>query len=428
MSISPDLIHLIITTVFSFLVGMELKTYRQQFHPHAEKFFFGTARTYTFIGILGYLFYRIDTAHLSAYIAVLITLSLLYAMLYLQKLKEGKASILPYAIMLCVYAFGPMTQLFPLWMPALLFVMVVFILNAKQPLQHFSNDVNMHEFETLGKMVLLSAVILPLLPDAKVIPYLPISPFKIWLAVVVISAISYGGYLVQKYFFPNKGYFLTGIFGGTYSSTATTVVLARKAKKSGDNPVIDAAIIAATSMMYLRLIVVAMVFNLDVARSVSLPFLAMAAAGMLIALFYMKRGERREVKPDFVDKNPLELGTAFIFAILFVIMMVVTHFVTAHYGKSGLEILSFAVGFTDIDPFILSLLTGKYTVTHIQIISAIMIAAGSNNLLKAAYALWFGGWRGGLHSAFWVALLGVLTISWAFWGPLGLFGAALSKL
>jgi len=428
MSISPDLIHLIITMVLSFLVGLELKTYRQQFHPNSDRFFFGTARTYTFVGILGYLFYRIDTVHLSAYLVVLTALSLLYALLYFHKLKENKASILPYVIMLCVYAFGPMTQLFPLWMPALLFVMIVFILNARQSLQHFSHDINMHEFETLGKMVLLSAVILPLLPDSKVIPYLPISPFKIWLAVVVISAISYGGYLVQKYLFPNKGYFLTGIFGGTYSSTATTVVLARKAKKGGDNPVIDAAIIAATSMMYLRLIVVAMVFNLGVARSLFLPFLTMAAIGMLIALFYMKQEDQREATPDFVDKNPLELGTAFIFAALFVIMMVVTHFVTVHYGKSGLEILSFAVGFTDIDPFILSLLTGKYTVTHMQIISAIMIAAGSNNLLKAVYALWFGGWKGGSRSAFWIALLGILTIGWAFWGPLDLLGTLAPKL
>jgi len=428
MSFSPDLIHLIITAVFSFLVGMELKTYRQQFHPDTGKFFFGTARTYTFIGVLGFLFYRIDPVHLTAYVAVLLAFSLLFALLYYRKLEENRQSILPFTIMLLVYTFGPMTQLYPLWMPALLFVLIVFVLNAKQSLQRFSNDINMHEFETLGKMVLLSAVILPLLPDTKVIPYLPISPFKLWLAVVVISGISYGGYLIQKYFFPSKGYFLTGIFGGTYSSTATTVVLARKAKEGGDNPVIDAAIIAATSMMYLRLIVVAMVFNLTIARSIAVPFLAMAAAGMLFALFYMKRGEKKTIRPDFVDKNPLELGTAFLFAALFVIMMVITHFVTTHYGQSGLEILSFAVGFTDIDPFILSLLTGKYSVTSTQVISAIMIAAGSNNLLKAAYALWFGGWKGGSRSAFWVALLGVATIAWAFWGPLDLFSSGLSAL
>ena len=414
MNFAPDFIHLIITVVFSFLVGMELKTYRQEYHAHDINFFFGTARTYTFIGVLGYIFYKMEPAHLTLYITVLVLLSLLFTVFYKQKIDKGGSSILPFVVMLSVYAFGPLTERFALWMPSLLFVLIIFLLNAKQSLQRFSSDINMHEFETLGKMVLLSAVILPLLPNTNTIPYLPISPFKMWLAVVLISGISYGGYLVQKYFFPSKGYFLTGIFGGTYSSTATTVVLARKAKAGGDNPVIDAAIIAATSMMYLRLLVVALVFNFSVARSLALPFLVLAAAGMLVAIIFMQRGAKNTATSDFVDKNPLELGTAFLFAGLFVLMMFVTHFVIGQYGNGGLQVLSFVVGFTDIDPFILSLLTGKYTVAQTELVTAIMIAAGSNNLLKAVYAVWFGGWKGGSRSSLWVALLGIATITLAF--------------
>ncbi len=416
MTLSPDLIHLAVTIVFSFLVGMELRTYREQYHAKEGNLYFGTARTYTFIGILGYLFYRLDPTGLTVYIAALLGLSVLFAMLYWRKLGEGKSSILPYVVMLSVYTFGPLTERFPLWMPSLLFVLIIFLLNAKQSLQHWGETVNMREFETLGKMVLLSAVILPLLPNTDTIPYLPISPFKIWLAVVVISAISYGGYLVQKYFFPSKGYFLTGIFGGTYSSTATTVVLARKAKVGGDNPVIDAAIIAATSMMYLRLLVVAAVFNFSVAKALILPFVVMALGGLLLSFFYLSLKKQQINHAEFVDKNPLELGTAFLFAGLFVLMMVITHFVIGHYGNSGLQVLSFLVGFTDIDPFILSLLTGKYTVAQAELVTAIMIAAGSNNILKAIYAVWFGGIKGGSRSAFWVGLLGVLTIAWALYG------------
>jgi uncharacterized membrane protein (DUF4010 family) len=81
----------------------------------------------------------------------------------------------------------------------------------------------------------------------------------------------------------------------------------------------------------------------------------------------------------------------------------------------GLHILSFVVGFTDIDPFILSILTGKYSVDTHQLVSAVLIASGSNNILKSIYALWFGGIKGGMHSALWVSLLGVCTIFWAFY-------------
>jgi len=416
--LNPDLVHFVVTAVFSFLVGLEIKTYRQQFHPKtAGTFFFGTTRTFTFIGILGYLFYRIDPAHLIPYTAVMILLSALYLLFYRKKLEEGHPSILLYVVLLCVYAFGPLSVLTPLWIPALLFVVIVFLLNAKSTINRFIEGADTYEFETLGKMVLLSAVILPLLPDSKVIEWLPLSPFKIWLAVVVISAISYGGYIAQKYFFPNKGYFLTGIIGGTYSSTATTVVLARKVRQTGTNGVIDAAIISATSMMYLRLIVVALVFNLAIGEKLILPFVALAVAGFLVSALLMRHGRVRGEKSDFVDKNPLELGTAFVFAFLFVTMMLLTRYVTHHYGDSGLQILSFLIGFTDIDPFVLSLLTGKYSVSSSEILTAVMIAAGSNNLLKAGYALWFGGWRQTWRSALIITLLGVVTIAWALFRP-----------
>jgi uncharacterized membrane protein (DUF4010 family) len=278
-------------------------------------------------------------------------------------------------------------------------------------MERYLKEINIDEFETLGKMVLLSAVILPLLPDTKSIPYIPLSPFKIWLAVVVISGISYGGYILQKYFFPSKGYFLTGIFGGSYSSTATTVVLARKAKQVGGLSVIDAAIISATSVMYLRLIVVALLFNFEIGKGLLLPFGTLALFGFIVSAFYLRDPKEKKEHPDIVDSNPLELKTAFIFAFLFVAMMVITQFVTQHYGKAGLEILSFVVGFTDIDPFVLSILTGKFSVTSVQIVAAIMIAAGSNNLLKAIYALWFGGVKNAYKSALWIAFLGIVTIT-----------------
>ncbi len=412
MSIEPDLLHFIITVAFSFLVGLEVKTYRIEYHSDSSKYFFGSARTLTFVGILGFLFYRIDPVHLLPYTAVLLSLTLLFAIFYWTKVQKKSQSILLFVVMICVYTFGPMTQIYPLWMPALLFVLIVFILNARHAIHKFTLGVNTYEFETLGKMVLLSAVILPLLPDKEVVRYIPLSPFKIWLAVVVISAISYGGYIAQKYFFPSKGYFLTGVIGGTYSSTATTVVLARKLKSLGQSGVIESAIIAATSVMYVRLIAVAAIFNISVAKALAAPFLLLCLAGMAVSALFFSSSGKREEAVDYVDKNPLELGTALLFALLFVVMMVLTQFVSKEYGSGGLRVLSFLAGFTDIDPFVLSLLTGKYGVGTTGISSLVMIAAGSNNLLKAFYAVWFGGLKKTARSAATIAVLGVATIAW----------------
>ncbi len=410
MTLHPDLVHFIVTVVFSFLVGLEVKTYRMEYHSDSDKYFFGSARTLTFVGILGYLFYRMDQDRLLPYTAVLIVLSLLYMIFYWTKVRKKSQSILLFTVMLCVYAFGPMTNLFPLWMPALLFVLIVFILNAKSTIHRFTLGINTYEFETLGKMVLLSAVILPLLPDRQIVHYIPLSPFKIWLAVVVISAISYGGYIAQKYLFPSRGYFLTGIFGGIYSSTATTVVLAKKAKERGGSYLIDSAIVAATGMMYLRLVAIASLFSISIARDLLIPFTGFALAAFLLSsIFYFKQ-KSQESAPQGDDRNPLELGTAFVFAALFVAMIFLTNYITANYGSGGLKFFAFVAGFTDIDPFVLSLLTGKFNVSGSTVISSIIIAAGSNNLLKALYGIWFAGIKNGFRSSLSIALLGLLTV------------------
>ncbi len=416
MNLNIDLVHFLVVTIFSFLVGLEVKSYKNQnINPTDENYFFGDVRTYSFVGILGFILFKVDSNLHILYAVGFLSITLLYALLYQKNLQDNKKSILLYMVMLLVYSFGALIQTQALWMTALLYVSIVFILNINQGVEKFTKNININEFQTLSKMILLSAVILPLLPDTKIIPYIPLSPFKIWLAVVVISGISYNGYLLQKYFFPSKGYYLTGIFGGSYSSTATTVVLARKAKQLGGYSVIDAAIISATSVMYLRLIIVALIFNIDIGKNLIFPFVLLSLIGFIISFFYLQHQQKTQEHVAIVDKNPLELKTALLFAFLFVIMIIVTHFVTKHYGTSGLEVLSFMVGFTDIDPFILSVLTGKLPIASTQIIAVIMIAAGSNNLLKAIYALWFGGIKNTYKSAVWIFMLGIVTILWGLY-------------
>jgi len=167
------------TVALSFLTGLEVKTYRMQYHPDSNSYFFGTTRTMTFLGILGFVLYAIAPDSLVVYTAGLIAFSILFALFYNYQLKKKKITILLYLVSLVVYTYGPMSVLYPLWMPTLLFVLIVFLLNAKGAIRDVSLKINARELETLGKMLLLSAVILPLLPKTNVIPYIPLSPFKI---------------------------------------------------------------------------------------------------------------------------------------------------------------------------------------------------------------------------------------------------------
>ena len=399
--IPTDLAHFLYVATLSFLVGLELKAYWYAMSD-SYRFHIGSTRTFAFIGIMGYLYYKIDLAfYLLGYAA----LSLLYLIYYHHKLISDRTSIISFLLISLVYAFGPLIEIFNIWMPTLLFVIIVFLLGADKSVGYLLEKLNMEEFETLGKFLLLSAVILPLLPHTK-LPYIDISAFEIWLVVVVVSTISYGSYIAQKYIFKNKGYLITALFGGLYSSTATTVVLAKKAT-SATADIIDSAIVLATSMMYVRLLAIAFIFNRQIAYHLALPMLAFAGLGALIALLFYKKGAPTDAPID--DRNPLELGTAFLFALLFVAMIVVTKYVSAHYGDLGIKVLSFIIGFTDIDPFVLSLLTGKMELPVSLVVSAILIASGSNDLLKAIYALVFGK-RIPKKAAAALVILGILTI------------------
>ncbi len=409
MTLNIDLLHFLTTITFSFLIGLETNTYYKK-DKNSAKQVIGTAKTYTFLGIVGYIFFRIDP-HFIVYSVGLVGFTFLYGLYYHSRLKNNYQSILGYLIGCVVYSFGALIILFPLWLPALVFVVMIFILNERNKIEALTQKFSNIELETLSKMILLSVVILPLLPNTNVIPYLPLSPFKIWMAVVVISAISYAGYLTQTYLLPSKGLFLTGIIGGTYSSTATTVVLSKKAENMADSNMLTSAIIAATSMMYLRIILVALFFNSEIAELLAIPLLTFAISALAAAFIFYKKGIKVKHVIEKADSNPLELGTAFIFAALFVIMISLTHFVTQKYGSEGLQLLSFIVGLTDIDPFILSLLTGEYSVSKNDIVSAIIIASGSNNILKSFYALWFGHWEKTRHAAVFLGVLGVVTIA-----------------
>lgn len=409
VDINELLIYFKMTLVFSFLIGLEVKAYIQKFHENDTKSFLGTTRTYTFLGIVGFIFYKIEPNYLSIYIVGFIAITTLYTLLFNKLLQSNKSSILLYLVAMIVYSFGALINLFDLWFSSLIFVLTIFLLNAKHKLLNFNLKVNIYELETLGKIVLLSAVVLPLLPKDTQIPYIGISLYKIWLTVVVISTISYVSYIIQRYIFPSKGMLLTGVLGGLYSSTATTVVLSKKSHCVDCNYIFTASIISATLMMYIRLIVIVAIFNMEVFHIILYPFLVFAFICLVLTLIYNKKASSFVGNFETNDTNPLELGTAFIFAFLFVVTMFITNFVVDNYGTTGLNILSLIIGFTDIDPFILSLLAGNYNIDAKAITSAIIIATGSNNILKAVYSIWFGKKRA-VASFVWLVILGISTI------------------
>jgi uncharacterized membrane protein (DUF4010 family) len=392
------LVKFLVVVIFGFLTGLELREYYSQ---KEEVFSVGTTRTFTFIALLGFVFYLIN---FQIYMLGLFVLTIFLSIFYINKLKMGKKGILTILIALITYSFAAIEEKSVYYIP-LIYVSIVFILSSKPKIQQLTQKINNEELITLAKFLLLSVIILPILPNKNVIPYVSVSPFKIWMAVVVVSSISYISYILQKYFLPRAGIMVTGILGGIYSSTATTVVLAKK----GATNLVQGSIVIATGIMYLRLLIIVAIFNFSLSKSLILPFSSLFIVSLII--FYFLKEDSENVESN-VDSNPLELQVAFIFAGLFIVMAVITELVVSHFGNTGLQILSAIVGFTDIDPFILSLIQGKYAVTQSDIIQAILIAVASNNILKALYAGIFSKWQM-KKAVLNLFVLAGLTLGWA---------------
>jgi uncharacterized membrane protein (DUF4010 family) len=401
-------VELIVVIIAGFLIGLEIKAHRISKNMSKE---IGSVRTFAFIALIGYVLAILDTTlYIVGYVAIVIHL----ALFYFYKLQNSKSGIIIFLLVTLVYSFGLIVVKFDIWLLLMVFVAVIFISNMNTRLKHFYTLFDEEEIETFAKLILLSGVVLPLLPQEQISEYIPVSYFKVWLAVVVVSLFSYTGYILKKYVFNDKGYLVTGILGGIYSSTATTIVLAKKASGGSSPYLFASSIIVATALMYLRLLGITYAFNFEIANSLVFPLVSLSIISILISIFLYNKSKKESVNPilNNEDKNPLELSTAFLFAFLFIVMAVVTHFVLSQYGSLGLNILSFIVGFTDIDPFVLSILSSKFSVTGADASTAILIAIGSNNILKALYSYIFAKNRAGVMSAIPLIFLGISTIFW----------------
>ncbi|MCL5991061.1 MAG: DUF4010 domain-containing protein [Bacteroidetes bacterium] len=385
--IPQDLLNGIIIIVLSLLIGLEQ---RRHIADKPENEVFGTDRTFTLIGILGFILYLISPSNLLIFWSGAFMLSMFLGIYYWQKAKVFKDfGITTILIALITYCIAPLVYTQPGWMVLLIVVAVLILVELKSKFGAFTARIDTNEFFTLSKFIILAGIVLPLLPHDKILSFLDITPKSIWLSVVVISGISYTSYLLNRFVIKKGGIAVSGILGGIYSSTATTLILSRKSKATGINPEQYArSIMLATGAMYLRILALVFIFNVDLAFKLTPYILVMAAISVLMG-FLLTKSKSVEVnipiEPEYQDRNPLELKFAFTFAALFIVFSILTYFTIENFGNSGLTVLSIVIGVTDIDPFLLNLFQGKYEVAMTVIGAASLQAIASNNLIKLIY-------------------------------------------
>lgn len=394
--------------------GFAFEEFYQGELPHRP----GGVRTFPLLTFAGTALYLIEPRYALAFIAGLLVLGAWLA-LYVRAdlaVAEQRAEahfVVPVSVLLA-YLLGPIVLTQPLWFSVALVVGAVLLIGSRKALHTLTERVPAVEVLTLGQFLLLVGVVLPILYRAPNIPYTHITPFKVWLAVVAVSTLSYISYLLQRYVFPQSGVLLTAVLGGLYSSTATTVVLSRRARDAGMTPELSGGIVAATAMMYVRMTIMCYLFNASLGKAVVVPLLALGALGLIVA-FVLDRTGKHTQHQEVVAGNPLQLGTAIVFAVLLIAVSLLSTWVQLHLGSRGILALAAVVGFTDIDPFVLSLAQSNLAIIGVATAAtAIVIASSSNNFLKAIYALVFARRREAWLPAGGLLILAVLGLAGAF--------------
>jgi uncharacterized membrane protein (DUF4010 family) len=231
-----------------------------------------------------------------------------------------------------------------------------------------------------------------------------------------VSSIGFVGYFLSKHFGGNIGLWMSGILGGIVSSTATCVAVGRIAQRNpAQNTSALQASILASSVMYLRILILILLINFPIGILIAWKMLVLALAGIVLAISIRKSKAgsiqpKTDQLPDpnsptaanqapvISGQNPFELKPALIFGGLFVVLSIITELVFQYLGNAGLLGLSAVVGVTDIDPYVLSLVR-RTQLTSSLIISSLIIAMMSNTITKGFY---FSALAGGIRKETWL--------------------------
>lgn len=415
--LNPEVFKLLLVLFLSFLIGLQ----REERKVVEEgRYAFGGVRTFPLIGLIGYLIAFLSGDQLLPLALGFATVAGFLMLSYWHKLRTStNAGITSEMTGLATYLVGALVFREEFWIATAVSVASLLLLELKVGLEGLARRIASDDILTFAKFLLVTAVILPVLPDAGFTPY-DINPHKTWLVVAAVSAVSYGSYVLQRLIKGRGGLMLAAVLGGMYSSTTTTVALARRSQREEeeDPHLFAGSIVIASGVMYLRLIVLLAIFNRALMSMLAPSFAMLAAIAIGAGWYWSSRAGRQpaEIEQRHAPKNPLELGTAFAFAVVFVAMLVATHLALDRFGRGGVYLLAAAMGVSDVDPFVMGMTQAAPGTTTLALAAAaILIAAAANNVAKGVYAFALASrpaGRASLALLLALAALGIAPLAW----------------
>lgn len=373
-------LRFLLALALGFLVGLE----RERSGNTKPGRNFAGLRTFTLISLAGFACAWLQESGIAFAVPLgLLAFAALSVVAYIGKQREGRFGWTTEAMVLVTFLIGALSLTADPWLPLSLGIIGTLLLSEKARFEHFVHALDGSEFLAVLKFLIVTALILPLLPDRPFTQF-ALNPSKLWMIVVMVSSVGFAGYFLIRRFGQTSGWWLSGVAGGIVSSTALSVAAGRIAQQ---NPAQAQhalqAVVLASSVMYLRLLALIALISPEFATALWWRLGLLSAIGFVIAWLVRPRNGVETGTSVTTLQNPFEVFPALVFVALFVVFTVVTVFVRANFGDMGLLTLSALIGLSDITPVVLSLVNGA-TVTQ-TLIAATLVAMMTNTLAKGVY-------------------------------------------
>ena len=281
-------------------------------------------------------------------------------------------------------------------------VAVAVVLALRESLHGWISNITWPELRSALVLLAMTAIALPIVPDAAIGPYGNVNPREIWVIAIVLAGISFAGYVAVKYLGTTHGTLLAGAAGGLVSSTAVTITNARHASAHPESSRIQAAGVAlANGVMFLRVLVIAATLNAPLIKWLA-PALLIAAltafAFALIAGYW--RGHTEPETREVSLRNPFSFWSVVGFALLIAVVLVAGRALAEIFGASGAIVGAAIAGLFDVDAITVSMARlAPEPLDRRNAALAIIAAAATDTISKVAIGASLGGRRFALELA-----------------------------
>ncbi|MFZ1729223.1 MAG: MgtC/SapB family protein [Bacteroidota bacterium] len=375
----------------SLLVGALVGIERERSQDDHQKLFAGI-RTFPLIALLGFLSGLLGTAigpwvlgvFAGGFIAMVVVS-------YYIEARAGYHGATNEVAVITVFLLGVLIHHEFFIVAIATSVVLTLFLSLKAPLQQLVAHVQAEDIYATLKFAIITAIILPILPNTTFGPFDVLNPRQVWYMVVLIAGISFAGYVLVKVFGSKKGLTLTGMMGGLVSSTAVTLSFSQKSREAPElGKTFASAIVLACSIMFPRILIEIAVVNRSLLAFIW-PFIAILTVSGVSASMVLLFGKKKDSNTEVDLKNPFELMSAIKFGLIFAVIIFASKAAQIYLGDGGVYLAAALAGLTDVDAITLSMANlSKTSLSESTASVAILIAVVMNTIVKASIAFSLG--------------------------------------